>query len=483
MKNPLHATVPHTSTSSSKHKIAILLIILVSYVMIVLDTSIVLTGLPKIRHDLEFTDAGLAWVHSAYTLTFGGFLLLAARAGDIFGRRNMLVWGLVIFTGASLAIGFAPTASAMVAARAVQGLGAAILAPSTLALLQITFTEPAERMKAVSYYSAVAGIAASVGLVLGGVLAEYLSWRVGFFINLPIGIAMIWAAHRYIAESERTTGGFDIAGAFSSTVGMGALVFGFIRSASESWSDPVTLGAIAVAVVTLVVFVFNERSARQPIMPLSLFASRERAAAYSARVLFLGGMIGFFFFTTLYLQEVRHFSAARAGIAFLPLTLVNFGVALFVPRLSARFGSANVLAAGLLLSFFGMGWLSRAGADSAYLLGVALPMILLGAGQGLALSPLTSAGISGVKGDNAGAASGVVNVAHQLGNSLGLSVLIAVAAAGTRNLHGAALLVHRVSTALSTATAMMGLSGLLVCGLIVWPAVAARRALAVSQQA
>ena len=461
---------------SAPNKPAILLIILTSYVMIVLDTSIILTGLPKILRELRFTDASLAWVHSAYTLTFGGFLLLAARAGDLVGRRRMLMLGLALFTGSSLVIGMAPSALWMVGARAVQGLGAAIVAPSTLALLQTTFVDPSERTQAVSYYSSVAGIAASVGLVLGGVLAEYVSWRVGFFINLPIGIAMMVAAHRYIAESERRSVEFDLAGAFTSTVGMVALVYGFIRSAEQGWSDAGTIGAMTLGCVLLFAFVVTERRARQPIMPLSLFASRERSAAYAARVLFLGGMIGFFFFTTLLLQNVLHYSAARAGMAFLPLTVVNFAVALQVPRLSVRFGHAKLLAAGLSISFVGMGWLSQVGADSSYLTGIALPMVLLGVGQGLALSPLTSAGISGVSADNAGAASGVVNVAHQLGNSLGLSVLIALAAVGTAHLGGVSLLVHRISAALGWASVMMGLALVLICGLIVWPATKRDRA-------
>jgi MFS family permease len=258
------------------NKRAILAIILVSYVMIVLDTSVVLTGLPKIHLELGFSDTGLAWVQSAYTLTFGGFLLLAARAGDIVGRRRMLVGGLALFTLASLAIGAAATPMQLVAARAVQGLGAAILAPSTLALLQITFAEGGERTHAVSLYSATAGIAASVGLVLGGVLAEWLSWRVGFLINLPIGVAMIWAALRYIPESPRRSGQFDLTGALTSTVGMSALVYAFIRSASAGWSDLLTQAALAAGLLLLVAFVANERSAAQ------------RGAAYHAAALVCG---------------------------------------------------------------------------------------------------------------------------------------------------------------------------------------------------
>lgn len=432
------------------NKRAILAIILVSYVMIVLDTSVVLTGLPKIHLELGFSDNGLAWVQSAYTLTFGGLLLLAARAGDIVGRRRMLVAGLALFTLASLAIGAAATPAQLVAARAVQGLGAAILAPSTLALLQTTFAEGAERTHAVSLYSATAGIAASVGLVLGGVLAEWMSWRVGFLVNLPIGVAMIWAALRYIPESPRSNGQFDVAGALTSTTGMSALVYAFIRSASSGWADPLTLGTLLAGVLLLVAFIINERGAAQPIMPLRLFADRRRVAAYAARVLFLGAMIGFFFFTTQYLQSVLHYPPSLTGMAFLPMTLVNFAVALQVPRLTRRVGNARLLALGLAVCLTGMAWLSRVSPAGGYWLAVALPMALIGAGQGMTLSPLTAAGIAGVPAQDAGAASGVVNVAHQLGNSLGLAVLVALA--------GAAPLAQRVTTALTASSVMLVLA-------------------------
>ena len=457
------------SIAVPQNKTAILAIILVSYAMIVLDTSIVLTGLPNIHRDLGFTDTGLAWVQSAYTLAFGGFLLLSARAGDILGRRRMLIGGLALFTAASVAIGLARSPAMMVAARAVQGLGSAILAPSTLALLQTTFTEGPERTRAVSWYSAVAGVAASVGLVLGGILAQSWSWRAGFFINLPIGIAMIAAACRYIAESDRAGGRFDLPGAVASTAGVGALVYGFILSAGTGWRDPMTIAAIAGGLL-LAAFVAIERRAQQPIMPLRVFASSERTAAYAARLLFLAAMVGFFFFTTLYLQEELHYAPSRTGLAFLPATLVNFAVAMLLQRLTRRYGNAPLLAVGLALSLCGMAWLSRAAPDSAYLTAVALPMMLIGAGQGLALGPLTVSGIKGVAAADAGAASGVVNVAHQIGNALGLAVLVSVGSLGAGQLQDSALLAHRVGAALTTAAAMLALALILVLLYIVRPA-------------
>src|SRR5712691_10941232 len=285
---------------------AVLAIILVSYFMIVLDISIVITGLPKILESLSFSATGLSWVQNAYTLAFGGLLLLGARAGDILGRRRMLIAGLALFTAASLGVGIAQSAAWLIAARALQGVGAAILAPSTLALLTTNFREGPERTRSLAYYAAVAGVGASVGLVLGGIVADWLSWRVGFFINVPIGIALMLGAQRYLGETERRSGEFDVAGALTSTLGVTAVVYGLVRSASTGWSDRVTVAALTAGVVLLALLVLNEWRAKRPIMPLRLFASRERVGAYAARVLYLGAMMGFWFFTTQFLQ--------RAGI-------------------------------------------------------------------------------------------------------------------------------------------------------------------------
>jgi len=299
-------------------------------------------------------------------------------------------------------------------------------------------------------------------MVLGGVLAEWLSWRVGFFINLPIGVALLVAARRFIAESDRSQGRFDVAGAAASTLGMSALVYGLIRSAGAGWGDALTQGALAAGVLLLAAFLVIERRAAQPIMPLRLFADARRNAAYGARLLFLGAMIGFFFFTTQFLQRVLHYPPSLTGLAFLPMTLLNFGVALCVPRLTRRWGNARLLACGLGTTLLGMAWLSRVDVGTAYWLGVALPMLLIGAGQGMTLSPLTAAGVAGVPAQDAGAASGIVNVAHQLGNSLGLASLVAISAFGARHLAGAALLAHRVTVALGGAAAMLALALLLV---------------------
>jgi EmrB/QacA subfamily drug resistance transporter len=461
-----------TSTGvTAAHRTAVLAIVLTSYLMIVLDISIVITALPQLRHGLGFSPTSLSWVQNAYTLAFGGLLLLGARAGDILGRRRTFVAGLALFTLASLAIGLAPTAALLLLARAVQGVGAAILAPSTLAMLTTTFPAGPERTRAIGYYGAVAGVGASLGLVLGGVLADWISWRAGFFLNVPLGIALLLAGRRLLPETEPRPGRLDLLGALSSTIGMTALVYGLVRSAEAGWSDPLTIAALAVGIVLLALFVFDQYRAPQPIMPLRLFASRERTGAYAGRLLFLGGMLSFWFFVTQYLQGVLHYSPLATGFAFLPTTVVNFAVALAVPWLTQRLGNARLLAGSLLLAVIGMVWLGRVSADSSYLTAVALPMLLIGAGQGGALAPLTSGGVAGVAAEDAGAAGGVVNVAHQLGGSLGLGLLVTVfAAAGSADLGARDLLAHQIGAALTAGAVLLGLAFVIVAVLIVRPA-------------
>ena len=455
---------------TSGHRNAVLTIVLASYLMIVLDISIVITALPKIQQSLSFSPAGLSWVQNAYTLAFGGLLLLGARAGDVLGRRRMFITGLSIFTASSLAIGLAPAAAWILIARAVQGVSAALLAPSTLALLSTNFPEGPERTRALSLYAATAGIGASLGLVLGGLIAGWISWRVGFAINVPIGIALLIGARRVLAETPLHRGTFDFAGALSSTIGMTMLVYGIIHSASVGWSDPLTIACVTVAIVLLALFILIESRAQQPILPLRLFRSRQRSGAYAARALYLGAMMSFWFFTTQYLQRVLGFTPLEAGAAFLPTTVVNFAAAFTVPRLTRLFGNGRVLAGALLLTVLGMAWLSQVSAATPYLTGVAMPMMLIGAGQGVALGPFTIAGVTGVAPEDAGAASGLVNVAHQIGGTLGLSVLVVVfASVGTGSLGAREALAQRISTALVGGTVMLTVALLLVLVFIVRP--------------
>jgi EmrB/QacA subfamily drug resistance transporter len=415
-------------------------IILATYLMIVLDATVVITALPSIHEGLHFSSAELSWVQSAYALTFGGLLLLGARAGDIIGRRTVFILGIGIFTFASFLGGLAQSPAELLVARAVQGAGGAIAAPSTLALLTTNFREGDERNRALAAYSAVAGGGGSIGLVLGGLLTGLISWRAGLFINVPVGVALMLLAPRYLKETEPQPGRFDAAGAVTSTVGMTAVVYGFVRAASNGWGDPITVASFAAGLVLLAVFVANERRAAQPITPLRLFASRERTGAYVARMLAVGGMFSMFFFMSQYLQGVRGYTPFETGLAFLPMTLVMFAMVRTVPRLAARYGNTTLLIAGLSLAALGMTWLSRIGFDTPFFPAIALPLVMLGLGMGGALAPLTAAGIAGVEARDAGAASGVVNASQQLGSSLGLSILVTVFAANgsEANRHGLA---------------------------------------------
>ena len=453
-----------------RQQAAILAIIVTSYLMLVVDISIVLTGLPNIQAELGFSHAALSWVQNAYTLAFGGFLLLGARAGDILGRRRMLIAGLTLFTAASMAIGLAPSPAWLLLGRAVQGLGAAILAPSTLALLSIHFAEGHARTRALSLYAAAAGVGASLGLVLGGLVAEVISWRVGFFINLPIGIALILGAQRYLVETPLKPGRLDVVAAASSTLGMGALVFGIVRSAESGWSDPATGLGLVLGLALLVYFVVHESRALQPILPLHLFSNRERNAAYAARMLFLGGMVGFWFFSTQFLQGVLLYKPLQAGLAFLPTTIPNFVAAMWVPWLTRRFGNARLLAFGLCLCIAGLAWLSRVSALSTYLTAIAAPLVLLGIGQGLVLAPLTVSAVQGVASEDAGAASGIVNVAHQVGGSLGLSILVVVfAAGGSTDLGSVASMAQHIANTFTASALMLTIALALVLLFIVRP--------------
>ncbi|MET0290178.1 MAG: MFS transporter [Pseudoxanthomonas sp.] len=450
------------------HQAAVLAIILISYLLIILDVSIVITGLPRIEQDLAFSSAQLAWVQSIYTLAFGGFLLLGARAGDILGRRRMFQVGLAIFTAASLAVGAAHSAGGMVFARGIQGLGAAILAPSSLALLTIHFPEGPERRRATSLYGAVAGLGASVGLVLGGLLADVWSWRVGFFVNVPVGLALAFAGSRYIHESERHPGRFDLPGAMLSTIGFGALIWGVVRAGEVSWSDTTSRHAVGGGLVTIVLFLLHEARASQPIMPLQLFAHRERLAAYLTRFLLLGAMVTFFFYSTQFMQSVLGFSALEAGLGFLPMTLVNFVVALYGPRMLPGLRPTSQLMLGLALLLVGMGWLGQIQPDTHYAVGLALPMVLIGAGQGLCFGPMTACGVAGTRREDAGAASGVTNVAHQLGSATGLGVMSALATTAHAGATAPAAIARGAAVAIQGGTALLAAATLL--GIFLFPA-------------
>lgn len=462
-------TTASTPTIATRHPAAVLAIILVSYFMIVLDNSIIFTGLPQIAAEMDLTPVALSWVQNAYTLVFGGLLLLGARAGDILGRRRVFIVGLAVFGIASFMVGAAQSETWIIAARALQGIGAAIVAPTSLALVTAIIPAGPERTRAVAAYGATAGIGASLGLVVGGALAEWVSWRAGFYINVPIAIVLIVAALRYLPGFRPTPGRFDVVGAITSTLGMGALVYGIVNAAEAGWNDPVTVVSIVVGVIVLAGFVLNEWRASHPVMPLRLFASRQRSGAAVARLLFAGTMIAFFFFTTQYFQGVYGWNPLQAGLGFLPMTIVQFLFSLPVPRLTRRFGNGILISTGLALVLAGLLWLTRLTPDTGYLAGFLPALLVIGLGQGLGFGPITAAGIAGARTEDAGAASGLVNTAHQLGSTLGIAVLTTAAA-------GAVTLAEHVVIAYTGGAIMIGVALAATLALILPADLAARRA-------
>src|SRR4051812_12606246 len=435
-----------------QHRSVVLAIILAGYLLVLIDVSILMAALPSIRADLGFSDTSLSWAQNAYTLSFGGLLLVGARAGDLLGRRRSFVLGIGLFTAASLFVGLAQSPACMVAARAVQGIGAATLAPSTLALLSASFPERTQRTRAMAAYGALAGIGTAFGLIVGGVLTSALSWRWGFFLNVPVGLAAIVAAPRVLAETERHAARLDVTGALCSTLGASALVFGIVHSADAGWAAGSTVAALTAGVGLLALFVANQARAEQPLMPLRLFADRGRAGAYAARFLFNAVLVSFFFFMSQYLQGVSGLSPLQAGLAFLPVTAAAFAAAAITSRTAGRVSNDALAIGGCAAMLAGTAWISRVSVDTGYLLGIAVPMIVVGVGQGLGLSSLTTGGMAGVQPRDAAVAGGLVNVAHHLGGALGLGILVTVFdAAGSPSDGPQALLADRVSAALTVA--------------------------------
>ncbi len=410
----------------------VLAVILVCQLMVVLDATIVNVALPKIQTALGFSTTSLSWVISAYALTFGGLLLLGARAGDLLGRRRTFLAGIGLFTVASLAGGLATSAGLLLAARSVQGAGAALAAPSALALLTTMFAEGRERMRAIGYYTAVSIGGAAVGLVAGGILTQWASWRWVMFVNVPIGVALLVSARALLPETARSTGHFDVAGALTSTIGMAALVFGFVHAASGGWAQAVTLGSFAVGAVMLTAFVLVEMRASAPITPLRLFRDRGRAVAYVSRLLLVAAMFGMFFFLTQFLQDVLGYSPLVTGLGFLPLTVSLFLSSQASARLSSRVPRRTLMVAGFSFSTLGLLWVSQLSVQSGYL-SVLGPLVVVGLGNGLAFVPLTALALSGVAPQDAGAASGLVNVTQQVGAALGLAVLVTVFGSASRS--------------------------------------------------
>ncbi len=415
------------------HPNTMLAVILVAQLMVMLDMSIVNVALPQMQTALDFSPANLSWVLNAYSLAFGGLLLLGARMGDLIGRRRAFLGGMALFTVASLVGGMATTSGVLLGARTAQGIGGALIAPAVLALLTSRFAEGRERTRALGLYTAVSIGGAAVGLVAGGMLTEWASWRWVMFVNVPIGVAVYVAGRLFLDETPRQHVRFDIAGAITSTLGMTSLVYGFVHAAAHGWSNTETLMAFALGVVLLTAFILVERNAEAPITPLSLFADRTRSGAYLARMLMIAGMTGMFFFLTLFMQDVLGYSPLATGFGFLPVTIALFVASQASARtLVERYGDRLVMIVGVALSTLGLLWLTQLTEQSGYL-SILGPLVLVGIGNGSAFVPLTGAALQGVSPEHAGAASGLVNVMQQVGASLGLAVLVTVFGSASRD--------------------------------------------------
>jgi EmrB/QacA subfamily drug resistance transporter len=415
---------------------AVLIVVCLAQFMVVLDATIVNVALPSIQHGLHFSEANLQWVINAYTLLFGGFLLLGGRVSDLLGRRRLFIVGVIVFAGASLFNGLASSSSMLIAGRALQGLGGALVSPAALSIITTTFPDSAERTKALGVWSAIAASGSAFGLILGGVLTDALSWQWIFFVNVPFGLVALISALRIVPESKIETEhrSFDFAGAFAVTAGLVVFVYAIVGAQSHGWGSARTLGLSAVAIALLIGFVAIESRSRFPLMRLDIFRVRSLAVSDGALLLVASGMFSMFFFASLYVQEVLGYSPLKAGVAFLPITagiMIGAGLA---QQLIRRMGVRGTSVLGLTLATAGMAWLVRLPVHGSYAADLLAGLLPLALGMGLVFVPITLLATSGVEGDDAGLASGLFNTAQQVGGSLGLAVLATLAADRTSSL-------------------------------------------------
>ena len=387
----------------------ILPLTLLAYFLILMDNSIIFTSSVQIGESLNLTDTSLAWVSNAYTLTFGGFLLLSGRLSDLLGRKRIFQIGLVIFGLSSLAIGLAQNASMMILARAIQGIGSSIIAPTTLALMMDTYTGEM-RTKAISYYGATAGIGSSVGLLIGGGLTSFVSWRAGFLINVPLTVLLMYLTHRHVVAKAGHQEKIDYLGSLMSVAGLASLIYGLD-------GEIYPLAFVIAGFLILISFYFYEKGQKLPIMPLG---------AYLVRALFMMAMLPYWFQLPQLLQAEYGFSALGSGFAFLPLTITTFLTALQLPKLTKRFGNNCILLIGEIALSLGLLWASLSPLELGYVQAVALPMLVIGIGQAMVVAPVTAAGIYQAPDDLAGSASGLTNAMHQIGGPIGLSIIMAM---------------------------------------------------------
>jgi EmrB/QacA subfamily drug resistance transporter len=408
----------------------------VSFFMTVIDLTIVNVSLPTIGRDLHFSEANLQWVVTAYALTFGGFLLLGGRAADLFGRRLMLMLGLGFFSAASLAAALATTATFMIAARAVQGTGAAIMLPAALSIVMNMFQEGAERNKALGIWGALGAAGATVGVIAGGLLTRYAGWQYIFYLNVPIGAVALLLAPRIVPESRLETmpGKFDVAGALAGTGGLVLLVDAISQTPQYGWGATRTIGVLAAAAVLLAAFVAIERRVTDPILPLQMFRLRTLAGANVASLLLGGSFLAFIFVGTLYMQQVLHYSALQTGLAWLAASLTSVALAGLSQALVTRRGTKLVMAAGMTMIGAGAIWATQVPVHGHFLANLAGPFVVAGAGTAFAFIPISIAALAGVQEQQAGLASGLLNTTQQLGGAVGIAIASSVAASHTQAL-------------------------------------------------
>jgi EmrB/QacA subfamily drug resistance transporter len=422
-----------TPTTRSRRPVpswAVLVIACMAQFMVVLDISIVNVALPAMKHSLDLSSTAQQWIVNAYTLTFGGFLLLGGRAADLFGRKKVFVIGLALFTLASVAGGFAQSGGMLIAARAVQGLGGAILAPATLSLLTTTYTEPKARTRALTAWGATAASGGAFGAVLGGVLTQAFDWRWVLFVNVPIGIVLLIAAVRSLTESRGTLSGLrslDLPGAITVTTGLAALVYAIVTTDTYSWGSAHTLVLLAVAAVLLVTFGIIESRVKHPLVPLRIFASRSLSGANAIALLLGAVLTAFIFFMSLFIQQVNGYSPLQAGLALLPATLGSLAASLIAGKLVGRVGPRTLLTVGPLVGAGGLLWMAQLSPGDGYLVHILVPSILVGLGLATCFVPMTMAGTGGVPVRDAGLASGLINTSRQVGAAIGLAGLATLA--------------------------------------------------------
>jgi EmrB/QacA subfamily drug resistance transporter len=423
-------------TLSPKARWLALYVLCLGDLMIVLDGTIVNVALPTIKDDLGFSETSLAWIVNAYLLTFGGFLLLGGRLGDLFGHRRMFLVGIAGFTGASLLCGLSTSQGMLVAARAVQGLGGALVASVALSLVMMLFTEQADRAKAMGIFGFVLSGGGIIGVLAGGILTDLLSWNWIFFINIPIGIAVFVLSLRLLpGESALASRGrLDIGGAITVTAALMLAVYAIVNGNSNGWTSAETLGLLGAAVVLLVAFLVIESRIQAPLVPLTLFRNRNVASANGIGVLLAAGMFAYFFFSALYMQRVLGYSPLEVGFAYLPSTILWGACSFYSDRLVMRFGIKPPLVTGLALMTLSLLLLSRTPADGGYLMDVVFPTLLIGVGAGIAFNPILLAAMGGVAPEEAGLASGVVNTSFMMGGALGLALMASLADMRTNNL-------------------------------------------------